>query len=102
MDEEAARRLGCTIIPTEDIGETVADGSRMLSQGKCPQFTWTLQGETFSTEMRLLKLGGCDAVLGIQWLKELSHVTFDFQLMTLSFKKKNKTVCLQGAQDAVL
>ena len=30
-----------------------------------------MQGEEFRADLRLLPLGGCDIVLGIQWLVEL-------------------------------
>lgn len=66
LDEETLSRLGCTIQATKEVGVTVAVGSQMKSVGS-PKFQWSMQGEIYETDMRILKLGGCDEVLGIQF-----------------------------------
>lgn len=38
----------------------------------------------------LLVVGGCDIVLGVQWLSTVSPVLWDFQLLTMQFSKNNK------------
>jgi len=34
-------------------------------------------------------MGGCDIVLGVQWLHTLSLITMDFQELYMSFKKND-------------
>ena len=56
---------------------TVANGSRVLSKTAWLGFCWTMQGETFEADLRLLKLGGCQIVLGVDWMREISSISFD-------------------------
>lgn len=57
---------------------TVANGHKVLSKLRCPGFTWTMQGHTFQTDLRLIRIEGLNVVLGINWLKSYGLVTFDF------------------------
>jgi hypothetical protein len=41
-------------------------------------------------------LGGCDVVLGVEWLRTLGPVLWDFQLMTMAFNQASHHVILQG------
>ncbi|XP_026416204.1 uncharacterized protein LOC113311598 [Papaver somniferum] len=50
----------------------------------------------FQWDMRLLKLGGCDMVLGVDWMKIMSPMSFDFQKLTVTFTTNGKTITLQG------
>nr|GFB18701.1 reverse transcriptase [Tanacetum cinerariifolium] len=38
--------------------------NQMLSTSTCREFAWSLQGQTFKSDVMLLPLGGCDMVLG--------------------------------------
>lgn len=49
----------------------MADGKTLTSDNMCTDFAWKLQGEMFFASVMLLRLGGCDMVLGIQWLYAL-------------------------------
>ncbi|GJU95853.1 glycoside hydrolase, catalytic domain-containing protein [Tanacetum coccineum] len=44
---------------------------QLVCVSECKGFSWKLRGETFTTDVMLLPLGGCDMVLGIQWLSTL-------------------------------
>ena len=41
-------------------------------------------------DLRLLKLGGCDVVLGVDWMKQVSPISFDFNRMEVTFEKGGK------------
>lgn len=47
-------------------------------------------------------MGGYDAVMGIQWLKDLSPTTFDFHRLELCFVKVGKQVCVKCVTDEVV
>ena len=57
---------------------TVANGEEILSEGKCTYVCLILQGNTFCSEFFVLTLGGCDVVLGVQWLRTLGPIVWDF------------------------
>ncbi|GKF65094.1 gypsy/ty3 retroelement polyprotein, partial [Tanacetum coccineum] len=52
----------------------VANGQRMLSTSVCHDLKWSLQIEVFTSDVMLLPLGGCEMVLGIQWLDTLGYM----------------------------
>lgn len=56
----------------------VADGYRMIYKERCKTFEWVAQGNKFSTNMRLIPLKGCDAVLGAV-VKNIGRLYFQLQ-----------------------
>lgn len=55
-----------------------------------------MQGNQFTTNFFLLPLGGCDVVVGMQWLQTLGPVLWNFKKLTMSFQVDSKTVKLKG------
>nr|GEW64266.1 putative mitochondrial protein [Tanacetum cinerariifolium] len=51
------------------------------------------------TDVMLLPLGGCDMVLGIQWLATLGDIRFNFHEMRMDFKYNNKRLNKQTIKD---
>jgi hypothetical protein len=45
----------------------VANGDFLTCQYIVPNFTWWIQGHTFVFYMRVVELGGHDAILGMTW-----------------------------------
>nr|GEW87591.1 hypothetical protein [Tanacetum cinerariifolium] len=68
----------------------IAGGKSLTSNNMCSKFTWSLQGEKFTTSVMLLPLGGCKMVLGIQWLSTLGDINCNFKDLRMSFKYNNK------------
>ncbi|TXG71290.1 hypothetical protein EZV62_006225 [Acer yangbiense] len=99
LDPETAKFTGIKIESTNLLWVTVGGGGKISSQARCLAFTWTVQGTSFTTEMRLLKLGGCDAVLGMQWLQEIGPVLLDAKLLTMGFKQGQHWITLQGVME---
>ncbi|GJS23051.1 hypothetical protein Tco_0451683 [Tanacetum coccineum] len=58
-------------------------------------------GETFLANMMTLSLGGCDMVLGVQWLSTLGDIQFNFQHLKMVFDYKGKTLILRGTTKPV-
>ncbi|KAL5753762.1 hypothetical protein ACOSP7_021982 [Xanthoceras sorbifolium] len=90
LDPNTAQLTGVEIEETETLWVTVGGGGKISSKAKCKEFTWAMQGVTFSTEMRLLTLGGCDAVLGMQWIREIGPIMLDAKQLSMSFMKEGK------------
>lgn len=49
---------------------TIANGNRVESNYKCPNFEWEMRGYKFTTPVRILKLGGCDMMIGVDLLSQ--------------------------------
>jgi hypothetical protein len=57
---------------------TVANGSIMLYDSYTTRFKWFMQNYEFVVDLRILKLGRCDIVLGVDRLRKFSPILFDF------------------------
>lgn len=73
----------------------VANGDIVLSQGQCEE-TIKIQGSKFRIPFHVLSFEGCDVVPGVQWLRTLGPITWDFSTTAMSFKVGQSEVVLQG------
>ena len=58
-----------------------------------------MQGENFEADLKLLNLGGCDVVLGVDWMKHVSLICFDFNRMEVMFEKEGRRMTLLGSKE---
>ncbi|KAL8158626.1 hypothetical protein V2J09_000163 [Rumex salicifolius] len=77
----------------------VANGYKLYSQQGCKDFKWEMQGHRFIFSPRILKLGGCDLVLGGDWLREFSPILFDFKALKISFHKDGHKLEFSGIRE---
>lgn len=96
LDINFAEKLGCQVdvIPPQNI--TIADGNHLNCKHICKDFSWSMQGNTFSTNVMLIQLGSCDMVLGVQWLSKLGPICWDFKNLVMKFTLDGKDVILKG------
>ncbi|KAF8413570.1 hypothetical protein HHK36_001561 [Tetracentron sinense] len=97
LDPSVAKQTGCSIQQTNPLWVTVANGSKISSTAMCQQLEWLMHGTPFQTDFRLLSLGGCDMVLGVQWLTTLGPIIWDFTNLRMEFHSKGKRHVLRGA-----
>lgn len=74
---------------------TLADGSISQCLKKAGKLEWEANHTIFKTDFHVLPLGGYDAILGVQWLREVSPVWFDFTKQEMHITWKGQTVVLQ-------
>ncbi|KAL4309574.1 hypothetical protein GQ457_01G052960 [Hibiscus cannabinus] len=87
---------GVEIEQTHPLLITVANGERLQSTALCKQLQWQMQGHLFEHDFRIITMGGTDMVLGVDWMRLYSPIILDFKAMTLSFKRGDKEILLQG------
>jgi hypothetical protein len=85
LNPNVARRAKLPIHETRKLTLKVANGDFIPCQGCCLAVQVTLQGHTLTTSLLLLTLGGCDLVLGVNWLRILSPILWDFVDLTMKF-----------------
>ncbi|GKB95423.1 transposon ty3-I gag-pol polyprotein [Tanacetum coccineum] len=102
LDLQKAKRMGCRLTSTCPLQVEVANGNNMVSTYKCKNFKWTLQGMPYETEVILLPLGGCDMVLGIQWLATLGDIICNFGALTMEYSYKGQRIALRCVTPAAL
>lgn len=102
IDSSLARRLGCKVSEVPPMIVRVADGGQLGCGRMVNGFTWKMQGKEFVTDVLLLPLGGCDLVLGVQWLSSLGPILWNFKELTMQFQYLGEKVMLRGSQDKQL
>ena len=96
VDITLAQSLKCKLDTIAPQAVTVADGNHIPCTQVCKSFQWNMSGQKFVTEAMLIPLGGCDMVLGVQWLSTLGPVKWDFKKLTMEFIFKGNSINLQG------
>ncbi|KAF8402565.1 hypothetical protein HHK36_010651 [Tetracentron sinense] len=96
LNEKIAKRLGCRVQIGGELRVTVASGETLSSNGMWPQLPFTVQQEKFVADMYLLDFGGCDVVLGAQWLRTLGPILWDFANLWMKFTANEKDITIQG------
>ena len=56
-----------------------------------------MQGHDFTIDLRILKLGDCYIVLGVDWMKTVSLLIFDFNKLAVTFELEGKKLTLTGS-----
>ncbi|GKD08386.1 reverse transcriptase, partial [Tanacetum coccineum] len=84
------------------IGTVVADGNKLVTNAECKEFKWQFGPTVFTTDVMLLPLGGCEMVLGIQWLATLGDIRFNFHELRTDFKYYGQKVLLRGTHGSNL
>jgi hypothetical protein len=85
VDTKLATTLGIRSILQDGIRVQVANGEEVPSPGRCKDIEVKMQGLSFRTELFILPLAGCDAVLGIDWLCTLGPILWDFSELRMDF-----------------
>ncbi|KAG8371220.1 hypothetical protein BUALT_Bualt13G0064900 [Buddleja alternifolia] len=97
MDLEAAKTLGCKLEPITPFAVSVADGNKIHSSYICKGFSWKMQGVQFTADLMTIPLGGCDMVLGVQWLVTMEDINWNFSQLKMAFTAGNKKIVLRDA-----
>jgi hypothetical protein len=96
LDESLARTLGIHSNGQDTIRVKIANGQELTSPGQSRETKVKMQGHIFSMDFYLLSLAGCDVVLGIQWLRSLGPILWDFIKLTMVFDYEGRSCLLQG------
>ncbi|GJY69864.1 retrotransposable element Tf2 [Tanacetum coccineum] len=99
LDIHTAKKLGCRLDKTTPMQVSVATGQKMLSTSVCHDLKWSLQNEVFTSDVMLLPLGGCEMVLGIQWLATLGDMQCNFEKLIMRFNYNGRQLVLRGIKN---
>jgi len=94
IDEHIARELQISVERSLILAVTIANSSTILYDSYTMGFKWFMQNYEFVVDLKILKLGRCDVVLGMDWLN--SPVLFDFIKIKISFRKEGRMIELRG------
>ena len=83
INQKVAKRLACAIQTITGLQISVANGELLKTQEMCKGVLLELQGCRQGVDLLVLPLKGCDVVLGIQWLKTLGSIVWDFNSLLI-------------------
>jgi len=92
------RRLGLAPTGGERLHVTVANGNRLPCEGIARNVHIRIGSESFSITCVGLDLGCFDFILGVDYLRTLGPILWDFEAMTLSFWREGRRVLWQGVR----
>jgi hypothetical protein len=85
--------------PAVEAQVTLADGGKLISNTQVQDFTWWVQGNTFTCSARVLELPFYDVILGMDWLETYSPMWIHWQQKRMRFFHQGKRIVLQGLKD---
>lgn len=88
--------IGFSSTFTPPIRVIVTDGNYIYCTSYCQGITWTIQGKTFKEDLGIINLGGCDIVLGNDWMKKYNPVKFDHEKNIVTIGRKGNKVVFKG------
>ena len=74
------------------------NGQQLDCNTICKDFTWSLLGQQFSTDVYLVPLGNCEMVFEVQWLSTLGSILWNFEEVKMEFTYKGKRLVLRGTK----
>ena len=73
-----AKELNCFLYPSPECQVMVASGGTINCSIKCHNIKLSMGEYVLTSPMLSIPMGGVDVVLGVQWLKSLATIAFNF------------------------
>lgn len=96
LDENTARELRIDAEPTSPWVITVVNRERIISRGKCRKFSWVTQGHKFKADLKIIPIGGCDVILGHDWMWDHDPVTLHLKKNCVDIYQDGRNIKLSG------
>lgn len=68
----------------------IAKGGSMKCGGRCENVRLQIGQYHLKSHMFAIDMGGCDIVLGVEWLQTLDPILIDFKELTMQFQQKGQ------------
>lgn len=86
MTAKLAAKIPLQPIPSTKLKVLMAGGGILWSQFTCNSCSYSIQGEPFRDDFKVLRLKCYDTILGADWLRTYIHVELDYQNMIMRIK----------------
>jgi hypothetical protein len=96
LDPAFLAKINLPVISTPSLQVKIANGETIQCFGRVSSVSLKVQGQPIQADFYLISLGGCDMVLGVQWLQTLGPVLWDFSLMIMQYSANGVPVLLKG------
>jgi hypothetical protein len=90
--------VNCFVRPVSNFQILIANGGTMKCGGRCENVKLQMGDYHLKTHMFSISMGGCDIVLGVEWIHTLGLITMDYQELYMRFTQDAHTYTLRGLQ----
>jgi hypothetical protein len=80
--------IHCFVYHVSNFQILIADGGIMKCGGHCENVKLQMGDYHLKTHMFPISMGGCDIVLGMEWLHTLGPITLDYQKLYIIFTQE--------------
>ena len=87
------------IVQTNPMIGLVANGARMVTDTKCESLQFSIQGEFFTADLRVLEVSGYDVILGLDWMTRFDPMKVNWGSRSISFNKEGREITLQVQEE---
>jgi hypothetical protein len=98
IQNRVVEEVNCFVRLVSNFQILIANGGMMKCGGHCENFKLQMGDYHLKNNMFSIAMGGCDIVLGVEWLHTLGPITMDYQDLYMSFTQDAHTYTLQGIQ----
>jgi hypothetical protein len=74
----------------------IANGGSMKCGGCCENLRLQIGHYHLKSHIVFIEMGGCDSVLGVEWLRTLGPILMDFKELTMQFQQEGQRYHFQG------
>jgi hypothetical protein len=96
-----ASSLPCTSSELAHVKVQVANGEVLHCSSIFKQLSWSVDGLTFATDMKVLNISHFDIILGMDWLEAYSPMQVQWKNKWLVIPYQGSTVILQGISPTI-
>jgi hypothetical protein len=91
-----AQETHCYIHAVNNFQIMIANGGSMKCGGRCENVRLQIGDYNLKSHMFAIDMGGCDIVLGAEWLRTLCPILMEFQNLTMQFDQGSHKHKFQG------
>jgi hypothetical protein len=91
-----AQETHCYIHAVDNFQIMIANGGSMKCGGRCENVRLQIGDYHLKSHMFSIDMGGCNIVLGAEWLRTLGPILMDFQNLTMQFDQGSHKHKFQG------
>jgi hypothetical protein len=96
IHHRVSQETHCYIHAVNNFQIMISNGGSMKCGGHCENVCLQIGDYSLKSHMFSIEMGGCDIVLGVEWLHTLGPITMDFKDLYMSFQQDGHHYTFQG------
>lgn len=93
IDSSLVKKIKGQLDTYHSFSVKIVDGGKVNTTWSLGAISLKIQDFQCTTDFYALPLEGCDIVLGVQWLRTIGPVLWEFDKLYMKFRKENTTYC---------